>query len=74
MERTGTIGQEMPALPRCNEASSKELHYIAEYRVDLKLVDGFPTKERRSSGTAERVGFEPTRRVNPAHAISNRAP
>jgi Arylsulfotransferase (ASST) len=23
---------------------------------------------------AERVGFEPTRRVNPAHAISNRAP
>ena len=24
--------------------------------------------------SAERVGFEPTRRVNPAHAISNRAP
>src|SRR5262249_50347745 len=23
---------------------------------------------------AERVGFEPTRRVNPAHAISSRAP
>jgi len=24
--------------------------------------------------SAERVGFEPTRRVNPAHAISSRAP
>jgi hypothetical protein len=30
--------------------------------------------ERRRVRSAERVGFEPTRRVNPAHAISSRAP
>jgi cellulose synthase (UDP-forming) len=29
---------------------------------------------RQPLPAAERVGFEPTRRVNPAHAISNRAP
>ena len=29
---------------------------------------------REPGQAAERVGFEPTRRVNPAHAISNRAP
>jgi hypothetical protein len=35
MERTGIIGQEMPALPAVTKASSGELHYIPEYRVNL---------------------------------------
>jgi hypothetical protein len=51
-ERTGIIGQEMPALPGCNEALS-ELHYSAEYRVELKKLAGTPGSKPLLRGSGE---------------------
>jgi len=35
-ERTGIIGQEMPALSHVTKRGT-ELHYVLEYRVELRL-------------------------------------
>jgi len=43
-ERTGTIGQEMPALPAVTKARQRELHYFPEYRVDLMPIGSYRIK------------------------------
>jgi len=54
-----------------------EASFLAEFAqcVSEGLGEGgFSVPGSNKSFSAERVGFEPTRRVNPAHAISSRAP
>jgi len=48
MERTGIIGQEMPALPRATKRRQRELHYIPEYRVDLIPIGSYRIKTQLS--------------------------
>ena len=57
----------------------EEVRVLTDARTPRRLRAD--CRRRASSGrgwnksySAERVGFEPTRRVNPAHAISSRAP
>jgi hypothetical protein len=45
VERTGIIGQEMPALSMATEAT-QTLHYISEYRVFLKYSKVFLGRTR----------------------------
>jgi hypothetical protein len=40
VERTGIIGQEMPALSDVTKLQFQTLHYIPEYRVPLKYSAG----------------------------------
>ena len=65
----GTIEGDLREEVRLLTAADTPKRLRAEARKPVSLGQG-----SNKTLLAERVGFEPTRRVNPAHAISSRAP